>query len=112
MSATTLDQREALYPEMVERIVGVIDPEKIIVFGSRSRGDHGPNSDLDLLVIAESAEPRYRRAGPLYRALAHLPIEIDVLVYTPQEVHEWSTVAQAFVTTATREGIVVYERAP
>ena len=112
MSAAALDQREKLFPEVVERIVQAIDPVKVIVFGSRARGDHRPHSDLDILVIAESAEPRYRRAGPLYRALAHLPLEIDVLVYTPQEVHEWSSVEQAFVTTATREGIVVYERTP
>ncbi len=110
MSATTLTQQERLYHEVVRRIVAAIDPERVIIFGSRARGDHRPESDLDILVIAESAEPRHRRAGPLYRALAQLPFEIDVLVYTPQEVHDWSAVEQAFVTTAIREGVVVYER--
>ena len=47
----------------------------------------------------------------LYGALASLPLEVDILVYTPQEVREWSEVGQAFVTTATRAGVVVYERA-
>jgi predicted nucleotidyltransferase len=100
-----------LHREIVRRIIGVADPDKVIIFGSRARGDHRPDSDVDILVIQESSEPRYRRAGPLYAALASLPVEVDVLVYTPREVLEWSKVDQAFVTTAVREGIVVYERA-
>jgi len=69
-----------------------------------------PNSDFDALVIKESDEPRHRRSVPLYVALADLPVEVEVMVYTPQEVEEWSEVPQAFVTTAVREGITIYER--
>ena len=103
------DPESDLHDEIVRRIVGVADPDKIIVFGSRARGDHRPGSDVDILVIQKSTEPRYRRSGPLYAALAGLPVEVDVLVYTPWEILEWSAVDQAFVTTAVREGIVVYE---
>ena len=63
-----------------------------------------------MLVIKESDEPRYRRSVPLYVALADSPVEVEVLVYTPEEVREWSDVPQAFVTTAVREGKTVYER--
>src|SRR5438105_1921893 len=95
---------------MVARIERVVRPERVILFGSRARGDARENSDFDLLVIAESDEPRYRRAAPLYAALADVPVEADVLVYTPSEVEEWSAVPQAFVTTAIREGQVLYEK--
>jgi uncharacterized protein len=96
--------------EIVRRIVETAQPEKIILFGSRARGDSRPNSDFDVLVIKESSEPSYRRDAPLYVALAGLPVEVEVLVYTPEEVAEWAQVAQAFVTTATREGKTIYER--
>jgi hypothetical protein len=43
-------------------------------------------------------------------ALADLPVEVEVMVYTPEEVEEWSEVPQAFVTTALREGATIYER--
>lgn len=43
-------------------------------------------------------------------ALADFPGEVEVMVYTPEEVEEWSTVPQAFVTTALREGTTIYER--
>ncbi len=96
--------------EIVRRIVDTAQPEKVILFGSRARGDARPNSDYDLLVIKASDEPRYRRSVALYIALADLPVEVELMVYTPEEVAEWSNVPQAFVTTAVREGTTIYER--
>ena len=101
---------EDLIGDIVRRIVETAQPEKIFLFGSRARGDARPHSDFDVLVIKESSEPSYRRDAPLYVALADLPVEVEVLVYTPEEVAEWAQGPQAFVTTATREGKTVYER--
>lgn len=64
-----------------------------------------------MLVIKESDEPRYRRSVPLYVALADLPAEVEVIVYTPAEVEEWSLAPHAFVTAAVRKGLLIYERA-
>ena len=101
---------DQLVEDIVRRIVAVAQPEKVILFGSQARGDARPNSDVDLLVIKQSDEPRYRRSAPLYAALADLPVEVEVIVYTPEEVEEWNGVPQAFVTTAVREGTTIYER--
>ena len=104
------DVTEDLLEEIVQRIVHVVDPEKIILFGSRVRGDSRVQSDLDVLVIMESTEPRSQRSIPLFGALSDIMIPMDILVYTPEEVREWSNVRQAFPTTAVREGKVLYER--
>ena len=96
--------------DIVRRIVDTAQPEKVILFGSQARGDARPGSDFDVLVIKDSDEPRHRRSIPLYVALADLPVEVEVMVYTPEEVEEWSEVPQAFVTTAVREGTTIYER--
>ena len=101
----------SLVDEMVRRVVDAAQPEKLILFGSRARGNARSNSDYDLLVVSPSAEPRYKRSIPIYVALADLPIEVEVMVYTPEEIEEWSEVPQAFVTTALREGKTLYERA-
>jgi len=98
-----------LVEEIVRRIVETIHPGKIILFGSRARGDARVGSDMDLLVIADSKEPRYRRSAPLYGVLSDILVPMDILVYSPEEVEEWSGVRQAFVTTAIREGKVLYE---
>jgi len=99
------------FSEIVRRIRSVSDPQKIVLFGSRARGDHRPDSDIDLLVIEDSPLPRHRRAIPLYAVLADLPFDVDaeVVVYTPAEVDEWRNAGAAFVTTALREGAVLYE---
>src|SRR6266571_3782564 len=110
MTAALRNERErVLFEEIARRIVALCQPQKIIVFGSRARRDHRPDSDVDILVVAESDEPRYKRAGRLYTALASLPVQVDILVYTPREIEEWSQVPQAFVTMAIREGLIVYE---
>jgi len=95
---------------IVRRIVDTAKPDRVILFGSRARGEARPNSDFDVLVIKHSDEPRYRRSIPLYVAVADLPVEVEVMVYTPEEVEEWKEVPQAFVTTAVREGLTIYER--
>ena len=96
--------------DIVRRVVDTEHPERIILFGSRGRNTARPGSDYDLLVVKESKEPRYRRSARLYTRLADVPAEVDILVYTPDEITEWSAVPQAFVTTAVREGKVLYER--
>jgi predicted nucleotidyltransferase len=96
--------------EVTRRIVEVIRPLRVILFGSRAVGRTRKGSDWDFLVIANSKLPRYRRAAPLYGALSDIPAQMDILVYTPSEVKEWRKVPQAFVTTALRQGRVLYEK--
>lgn len=95
--------------EIVRRIVEIARPDKIILFGSRARGEARPESDLDLLVIVDSPAPRYRRSAPLYGVSSDILLPMDIVVYSPEEAEEWRAVPQAFVTTAIREGVVVYE---
>jgi len=52
----------------------------------------------------------YRRAASIYGALSKIQLPMDILVFTPKKVEEWSGVRQAFVTTAVREGTVLYEK--
>ena len=101
-----------LIKEIVRRIVEAAHPQKIVLFGSRARGDHRPDSDIDLLIIKESELPRPKRAIPIYSALSKLRLEVDtnVLVYTPAEAQDWTEVRGALVTTALREGQVLYEQ--
>jgi predicted nucleotidyltransferase len=98
-----------LLKEMVQRILTVGNPQKIVLFGSRARGNAQPDSDYDLLVIEPSNLPRYKRAAKYRRALIGIGQAKDIVVWTPGEVAEWRNVPNAFITTALNEGIVVYE---
>jgi len=102
---------EALLNEVFGRIVSVVEPERIVLFGSQAEGMAVEDSDLDILVVMRSDLPRARRAVEVYRALAGLLIPKDVVVYTPEEVEAWKDVPEAFATTALRRGRLLYEKA-
>ncbi|MSS73143.1 MAG: nucleotidyltransferase domain-containing protein [Candidatus Latescibacteria bacterium] len=99
-----------LLEEAVRRILSVGSPLKIVLFGSWARNNAKSDSDLDLLIVEESDLPRYKRAPRYLRALVGLFPEKDVVVWTPEEVKEWSNVPNAFITTALREGRTLYAR--
>ena len=96
--------------QIVDRVRKVADPQRIVLFGSQARSEARENSDFDILVVQPSQAPRFERSAPIYAALADLPVEVEVVVYTPREIEDWSGVPQAFVTTAIREGKLLYER--
>ncbi|NPV55038.1 MAG: nucleotidyltransferase domain-containing protein [Firmicutes bacterium] len=100
---------EELLAELVRRILLVTQPKFIALFGSRARGDSKPDSDLDILVVAESNLPRWQRSAPIRRALTGLFPAKDIVVYTPEEIEEWKAVPNAFITSILREGKILYE---
>ena len=101
---------EELLARIVEHLRSVGSPRLVVLFGSRARSDARPDSDLDLLIVEDSPLPRYKRAAPYLRALTGVFPAKDVVVWTPAEIAEWRNVPNAFVTTALREGRVLYAR--
>ena len=101
---------DPLLQTIVQRLLAAGQPQKIILFGSQARGHADLDSDYDLLVIENSNQPRYRRSLSYRHALKDLGISKDIVVWTPREIAEWQHVSNAFITTALREGVVLYER--
>jgi len=95
--------------KMVEKMRLEGSPEKIILFGSWARGDANEGSDIDLLVVEKSSLPRYKRAARYRRAVAGMFAAKDIVVWSPEEIDEWKSVPNAFITTILREGRVLYE---
>ena len=99
-----------LLKDIVDRILSVTQPEKIILFGSYARGDATEYSDIDILVIQHSDLPRHKRATPIRLALRGFFPSKDIVVYTPEEVEEWKSASTSFIASVLREGRVLYER--
>lgn len=97
--------------EIVRRIVAAIDPDKVILFGSRARGDARPDSDYDLLVIKDTTERTLNLEKAAYRAMKGLVVGVDILVETPDRVDRLGSHIKTIFGAAVQEGTPVYERA-
>lgn len=95
--------------EVVRRIVEVAQPDKIILFGSAVRGQMGPNSDLDLLVVKPDAHRR-QLAQAIYRNLIGVGFPVDIVVVTPEDIDRYGDSIGLILVPALQEGKVVYER--
>lgn len=94
---------------IIERIVEVADPERILLFGSAARGERGPHSDFDLLVVKEGVEKtRGRLVEEIYMNLIGVGHPVDVVVATPGEVEKYRNSHALVISPAVNEGQEVY----
>jgi predicted nucleotidyltransferase len=103
---------EAIVEDAVRRIVAAVGPLRIILFGSAARGEMGPNSDLDLLVIMPAGTHRRRTAQAVYRSLADLGTAKDVVVVTESDIREHGENPSLVLCPALREGVDIYRATP
>ena len=100
--------------QMVDAIVDEVDPEQVILFGSRARGDSYQDSDVDFVVLEsesfEDSRSRHAEEVRLYSALANFLVSKDILVYSHEEAEYWRDSLNHVLARALREGRVLYER--
>ena len=94
--------------KITEILVAAAKPQRIILFGSHARGDAGPDSDFDLMVIERSVTDRAAEMVRLRRALLPLEIPVDVLVVTEEKFNHWQDTPGNIYFEAALEGRVLY----
>ena len=92
------------------RLGKAADALQVILFGSHARGEAKEHSDVDLMIIAESDLPRFKRSRELYKQLRPYPFGMDLVVYTPQEIERGKKTPVSFVSAVLREGKTLYVR--
>lgn len=99
-------------PELLDPVVAYFNPQRVILFGSAARGEAGPDSDIDLLVIVDDDTPPEKltfRAGyesrRLYRRGA-----ADVFPCRAATFRVKRRIAGTLPYEAARDGVIVYER--
>jgi len=70
---------------LVRRIVEAVRPLRIILFGSAARGEAGPDSDVDILVVMPERTHRLETMQFLHTQLFGIPLSVDILVATPSD---------------------------
>lgn len=103
----TMSKQIKLLDKIIDRIVSVAHPEKIILFGSRARGDASPSSDIDLLIVKRGAHRR-KLAFEIYRNLIGVGCPVDLVVVTPEDIEKYGNSPALIIHPALKDGRVIY----
>jgi len=95
---------------MADRIAAKFKPDKIILFGSYARGDAGPDSDADFLVVMPVVGSRREKAIEIDVCISGLGMAKDVFVATPEDMQKYGKYVGNIPHIALREGKTLYER--
>ena len=112
MIATPTRTRAGIgFEEAIARIAAALEPERIILFGSRARGDPREDSDYDVLIeMPELTTSRFELAARAHEAARERTFALDVIVVSKPEI-KTSLLEQAdFVCHAVEDGVVIYEK--
>lgn len=102
-------ERDELLAEIVRRLIEAYEPERIYLFGSAARGEAGPASDYDLLVVVPDDASAERRDPRLaYEVLWGSGAAKDVLVWPRSEFDDRLAVATSLPSTVVREGVLLH----
>jgi predicted nucleotidyltransferase len=94
--------------EIVRRVVEAAQPDKIILFGSAARGEMGPNSDIDLLVIKSGKFNHWRLLTTIHHHLRGVLAAVDVVLATREDIQRYGDSPYLVYYPALREGKVIY----
>jgi predicted nucleotidyltransferase len=104
----TAEDRCAL-ARIIERLVEAYQPDRIYLFGSKARGDCGPDSDFDLMVVVpQTAEPSYRLAQQAHSLLWDIGTAADILVWSQHTFESRLHLKASLPATIVREGRLLY----
>ena len=108
------EELERTLAALVGAIVASLDPERILLFGSFTRGDQNRASDIDLVVVTRTSLPFLDRIGRVLEACRPIsPLRpVEALVYTPEEWRRMLAEGRSFAHHVEREGRVLHERGP
>jgi predicted nucleotidyltransferase len=99
---------DSILDEIVRRIVEVVQPERIILFGSAVHGQLGPDSDIDLLVVKSGVPHRRRLAQQIHLNFFGLGVPVDIIVVTPEDIEAFGNKVGTIIGPALQEGKVIY----
>lgn len=101
---------EKIIQAMAGKIDELIQPEKVILYGSHAYGRPTIDSDVDLMVVMRTTAPSHKRVVPIRRAMRGMGLPEDIMARTPEEYERFCDVVGTMVHPAAKRERVLYER--
>jgi uncharacterized protein len=110
LSVARIDQSPSVPPEMISRIVEVLHPEQVWLFGSRARGEARSDSDWDFLaILADDAPEQDLDLASVWQRLRDLRLRrVEVFTMTRAEFNEWKRSLGTLAEIVASTGVVVH----
>jgi len=99
---------EKILNETTKRILSVVMPKKIILFGSAVHGKMHNNSDIDLLIVIPSGMHRRKTAQKIYKNLIGVGFAADIIVVTEDDIEQFQNNQGMIIKSALEEGKILY----
>lgn len=101
---------KTIIDKIINTILQVIKPDKIILFGSQATGKAKPDSDYDFLIIKSDIDNPLQIEKAIYRKFVDMDelVSIDIIVATPEIVEKYKNAIGCIIKPALEEGILVY----
>ncbi|MBN1887105.1 MAG: nucleotidyltransferase domain-containing protein [Thermoflexales bacterium] len=101
-------QSATILEGLINRIVNTVHPIRIILFGSAARGEMGPNSDIDVMVVMPDGTHRSNTVRHLYKQMLGFGFPVDILVATPSVLDQHKDNTSLIYRDVLSEGKEVY----
>lgn len=98
-------------PDLLNSVVAHFAPQRVILFGSRARGEAGPESDVDLLVVLDDdVPPEKLTAKAIHAARAGYRDPVDIIPCRASVLRARARAVGSFAHLVLRDGVTIYER--
>jgi uncharacterized protein len=94
--------------DLANKIVELVHPLNIILFGSTARGENDKDSDIDLLIVMPEGTHRRKTAQRIYKEVVDIKIPFDVIIVTLSDLEKNRGNIGLFYRTALNEGKEIY----
>jgi len=101
--------KKIILKSIIRRIVSVLPPEEIILFGSYVKGKLKSESDIDIAVIYNNPHSKRQIAMDIYMALAGLGVPIDIIILATQEVKKYENAKETIIHEIIKNGRTIFK---
>ena len=109
MNKTNSEELSKILDEIVKRILFVVQPKRIILFGSSATGMLHRGSDIDIAVIVDECISKKKLSMDIYMALAGIGVPIDIIVLKESELDRYKNIKGTVLPEIVRYGRAIYQ---
>jgi len=104
-----LTKVDPVVDQVIQRIAKAVRPERIILFGSRARGESRNDSDIDLVIVYQGPRSKREIQLEIHRLFPHPDFSLDVFALTVEELEKGKKITNTLAHEVSERGVVCYQ---